>query len=206
MCFKIMSSLMFADFREIIEPARICSSCPRGVAPGSCRAARSSAPDNTAPHPPPHQPASSSATVLTSGWDLSYFGGHICGLHMFTRTHDQSLVATTRINKWPFSFLVVVVGLAISIWTVWSCGHLEMCLLGSNDCACRLKWPQEQNVFYTIYVFHCIWQWFMIVSYDWTLVVVVDVTPVSKNKAIYKKYGQSALYDTLDLQKCDFFQ
>ena len=51
MCFKIMSSLMFADFREIIEPARICSSCPRGVAPGSCRAARSSAPDNTAPHP-----------------------------------------------------------------------------------------------------------------------------------------------------------
>ena len=84
------------------------------------------------------------------------------------------------------SFLIVV-GLAISIWTVWSCGHLEMCLLGSNDCACRLKWPQEQNVFYTIYVFHCIWQWIMIVSNDWTLVmVVVDVTPVSKNKASKK--------------------
>ena len=98
MCFKIMSSLMFADFREIIEPARICSSCPRGVAPGSCRAARSSAPDNTAPHPPPHQPASSSATVLTSGLDLSYFGGHICGLHM-SRAHTINPLLPTPESK-----------------------------------------------------------------------------------------------------------
>ena len=94
--FQTMSSLLLFARRQIIERARIvicCSSCPRGVAPGSCTSApRSSAPDelrhqHCAPgQPTPTLPASSSGTVLTSGQDLSYFGGHICGLHM-SRAH-----------------------------------------------------------------------------------------------------------------------
>ena len=96
--FQMMSSSLLVDSRQIIERARIvsfiCCSCPWGVAPGSCTA-----------HAPLHQincattvhhhsscQASSSGTVLTSGPDLSYFGGHICSLHMCTnpRTHTHN--------------------------------------------------------------------------------------------------------------------
>ena len=108
--FQTMSSLLLFARRQIIERARIvicCSSCPRGVAPGSCtRAPRSSAPDelrhqHCAPgQPTPTLPASSSGTVLTSGQDLSYFGGHICSLHMCTTTGHtpQPRVATAIVN------------------------------------------------------------------------------------------------------------
>ena len=56
-----MSSSLLFDFREIIEPARICSSYPRGVAPGSCTAPRTTAPDKllctSKPHPHHQYPA-----------------------------------------------------------------------------------------------------------------------------------------------------
>ena len=130
-----MSSSLLFDFREIIEPARICSSSyPRGVAPGSCTAPRTSAPDKLLCAPASPTPTisirlSSSGTVLTSGADLSYFGGHICcSLHMWwctssLRTHAQPLVANTIIDAWHDIYL------APRCIVFWSRLRLEWCCI-----------------------------------------------------------------------------
>ena len=137
-----MSSLQLFNFREIIEPARICSSsCPRGVAAaGRCTAPRTSAPDNTVhapvqPHPHHHQyPALKlwQSPDLRAGPKLFWWPHMLQPPHVMMRTHAQPLVDT-----------------APSYWCMaW---HISYTTL---YCICGQGWDWN-NVVFVVLMFEC---------------------------------------------------